>query len=95
MTLTRPRLTVRRLMIAVAVVAVIAWAGKMLWLSAAYQQRARAYLSSIPPYIYWGPGPIEPPRTPHNLWAHEMADKYWRAARYPFLPVPSDPPEPE
>ena len=39
MRVPRLRFTIRRMMVAVAVVALVAWAGRMLRLSAAYQSK--------------------------------------------------------
>src|SRR6187549_3347389 len=33
--------------------------------------------------------------TPRAVWHLELARKYERVARYPWLPVPPDPPEPQ
>jgi hypothetical protein len=91
-----PRFRLRSLMIAVAVAAVVALAGRLLSLSVAYRHRARAYWWMAPTLIAMGPASRPSPRpSAHNLWARQMAAKYERAARYPWLPVPPDPPAPE
>lgn len=76
-------------MIAVAAGALIAWAGKMRTLSAEYQRRADTYEASVPRIIWRGPEPD------WARWPREMAKKYRQAARYPWLPVAPDPPEPK
>jgi hypothetical protein len=91
--LARVRFTVRWMMVAVMVAAVglgmLAWVGRR---TAAFRDRAERlgvqwmrlnYVSSTPR--------IE------RLKIHcaALRQKYDRALRYPFLPVPPDPPEPE
>ena len=115
MRLPRPRFTVRRLMIAIAIVAV--FLGVWLW---AERRRARfkalahwhdmqvvyvvvEYLlpdgscifevTSLPQKIG---DPHVPPRQQRICtWNYQLAQKYRRAARYPWLPVEPDPPEPK
>ncbi len=91
MRLPRVRFTIRRMMAAVAVSALMLWAGRMLSLSATYRERARQYdlelLGATP--IWLGPWSIRPPSARH-LWAEKMADRYWHAARYPWLPLQPD-----
>lgn len=119
MSLPRPRFTVRRLMVVVAIVAMIL--GVWLW-----AERRRARFSALESWhdrqVLWDvciiaghpgpdgeyvweaeprPRPLKPgtPRaSPHQLristWHYRLASKYRRAARYPWLPVEPDPPEP-
>jgi hypothetical protein len=91
------RLTVRRMMILVVVVALAVWVAKLCWLSIVYLQRARAYADTVTPYMISGPieHPWGPPLSGHDLWASEMANKYHNAARHPWLAVEPDPPEPK
>ncbi|WP_406698044.1 hypothetical protein V5E97_04240 [Singulisphaera sp. Ch08] len=91
-----PRLRVRTLMVAVAVVALMAWASRMLSLSVAYQRRADTYWTNLlrveSPGVRGG---WRTPPTEHDRWASHMTNKYRNAARYPWLPVAPDPPEPK
>jgi hypothetical protein len=115
MRLPRPRFTVRRLMIAVAIVAI--FLGVWLW-----AERRRARLDALASWhdrqvvcvfkgyigpddeIIWEPTsrPLKMGDPPVSLrqqristWHRQFAQKYWRAARYPWLPVEPDPPEPK
>lgn len=90
-----PRFRLRTLMVAVAIAALIAWAGRMLSLSVAYQRRADTYWTHL--FRVESPGVRggrRPPPTEHDRWASHMTNKYRNAARYPWLVVPPDPPEP-
>jgi hypothetical protein len=102
---TRPRLTVRRLMVVVALAALLLGAIVLV------ENRRRRFLSLVDAHqagmIAWEEGnPSEASRERFDLsgrkvslkahrWHLQMAEKYRRAARYPWLPVESDPPEPE
>jgi hypothetical protein len=96
-----PRFTIRRLMVIVAVAALLSYAATLIRLSAVYRQRARehtvALLGSTP--MLMGPKnwPRHSPRAPppHECWSRQMGEKYLHAARYPWLPVAPDPPEPK
>jgi hypothetical protein len=99
MRLLRARFTLRQMMAVVAVVGVALWAGRMLWLSAGYREKARRYplglLGATP--ILMGPHGVHSLgyRRPDRVrWEEAMAENYLRAARYPWLPVEPDPPEP-
>jgi hypothetical protein len=90
-----PRFRLRALMVAVAIVAVLLglWAGI---------ERRRADFRRIARYhSYRNLGLLVDSRslTPLELrrdeWHAALAKKYTRAARYPWLPVEPDPPEPE
>ncbi|AGA28306.1 hypothetical protein Sinac_4091 [Singulisphaera acidiphila DSM 18658] len=90
-----PRFQLRTLMVAVAIVALIAWAGRMMRLSAVYQRRADTYQMYL--FRIESPGVRggwRPPPTEHDRWANHMTNKYRNAARYPWLVVTPDPPEP-
>jgi len=91
MTLPRPRFTVRRLMVAVAIVAVVLRMGQ---LSLHYRERSlhfygRAY---APVYAESANQARLAARIKRDL---DLSNKYWRAMWLPFLPLPTDLPEPE
>jgi hypothetical protein len=119
MRLPRVRLTVRWLMVAVAIVALVAWLAPVRRQQESYAARAaiyRRYAQSFRakyegrsnvvfshPFLRdgWcndsGPDIAATPELQRE-WAEyceRLASKYERAARYPWLPVPSDPPPPE
>jgi hypothetical protein len=86
MQLPRPRFSVRRMMVAVAIVGVVFG---MLMRVARLQQvsdyhRSRIILISPPD-----------PRVYMTLYHMELANKYAYAARHPWLSVTPDPPEPQ
>ena len=86
MHLPRPRFTVRRMMVAVAIGGVVSG---VLTRAARFQQlsdyhRSRIILISPPD-----------PRVYRTLYHMELANKYYYAARHPWLPVTPDPPEPQ
>jgi hypothetical protein len=105
MKLSRPRFTVRRLMVVVALAALL------LGVIAGVENRRRSFLSLVDAHragmIAWEEGdPSETSRERFDLsgrkvslkdhrWHLQMAEKYERAARYPWLPVAPDPPAPE
>jgi hypothetical protein len=105
----RPRLrfTMRRLMVAVAIIAVLIGAGRwvveMRTRSIAHSRRAREFASMIA-------GAISETQTTEGrwidrydnengriieAWAGTLARKYWRLSDYPWLPVEPDPPFPK
>ena len=118
MRLPRPRFTLRRLMLAVAILALLL--GVWLW-----GERRRARFSALAGWherqVLWNlcvivgyPGPDgeyiyeaqarsqmpgNPPMSPHqqriSTWHYQIAMKYYRAARNPWLPVEPDPPPPK
>lgn len=106
MTIPR-RVTVRGLMVLVAVVAVAVWGGMMMRRSGNFLRRAdnHRFLAAI----FQGRVEDSPAtaadtsrviekrgRELRSLNHHsELARKYERAARYPWLPVAPDPPEPK
>jgi hypothetical protein len=111
MRMLRPRFTVRRLMVAVAIVGLIAGVGR------AISQRSARFrmLSEKHRAKHWdepivrdveGTGPDSGEENPalvelgrrdaaQQAFHRRMAEKYERAARYPWLLVPLDPPEPK
>ena len=96
----RIQFTLRRMMAALAVVAILCWAGRLLLLSAMYRERARAFSFELMTETPIWMGPKERPRvysspSPRVRWAREMGHKYERAARYPWLPVEPDSPPPD
>jgi hypothetical protein len=100
MRVPRVRFTVRRLMVAVAVVGVILGTYvTCLARAARFHERSESHLFRALDLVHdAGGGVDEAARSRLNLhvaWNEEMFVKYDRAARFPFLPVPPDPPEPE
>jgi hypothetical protein len=93
------RMTTRRWMVVVAVVAPILFSARLLSLSAMYRDRADRYevdLMGATPIIM---GPREryrivPTPSARLVRARELADKYRRASWCHWLPVEPDPPEP-
>ncbi len=94
----RPRLqiSVRRLIIAVGIIAL---AIAMRRQSDAFHQRAEAYAwiafhhgSSVLENGRWVDS--DPATRVRDAWARAMAEKYWRLSDYPWLPVEPDPPPP-
>jgi hypothetical protein len=95
MNLPRPRFTMRRLILVVAIVGLLV--GGWLWGERRRTKFAelefRHQMLSIPRIIDpdLKPGPPKEVANYHR----EMAEKYRFAATYPWLPVAPDPPEPE
>jgi hypothetical protein len=90
MRLPRPRFTVRRLMVAVAIIAVATYTGLVVWRIVTYSVRADAHarhLNSGHSFKYDSTDLIR--------WHERMRFKYENAARNPWLPVGPDPPEPK
>jgi hypothetical protein len=90
MRLPRPRYTVRRLMVAVAIIAVATYAGIVVWRIETYAMRADAHarhLNSGHSFEYDSTDLIQ--------WHERMRLKYENAARNPWLPIAPDPPEPK
>ena len=101
MRLRRLRFTVRRMMIAVVVLALAIWSGRMWRLSQDYRELAlhHAYGAATAEHIMFG-SPFRQagqrdgsPSRRELLYDYEsdLADKYARAARYPWLPIAPDP----
>jgi hypothetical protein len=89
----RFRFTVRRMMVAVAVVAVLLAMAVTLSHRRSRFESLRDYHASRAPYVWLGPMGTLWERQGEWHWA--MKRKYERAARYPWLPVAPDPPEPK
>lgn len=104
MRLPRVRFTIRRMMITVAVVSILVWAVKLHQIADSH--RARAYRSKQ----HWGAawrGMYQKTdgsyssilgnenRDLHMFYYRSLKEKYERAARYPWISVAPDPPEPE
>jgi hypothetical protein len=91
-----PKLTVRRLMIAIALAALglglVAW---MVRRSACFRRLADEHALIERQAVEWRPGGCIPVSTPRSEYHRELAAKYQRAARCPWLPVEPDPAEPE
>jgi hypothetical protein len=106
MPLLRMRFTVRRLMVAVAIVAMLL-IGVVLWRrSEEYRRQAESHdlllWSELPVAVdeAASPGRLGGGLTVRGLlrrakYHHDMGRKYWGAAAYPWLTVAPDPPEPE
>ena len=96
MGLPRVRFTVRRMMVAVAAVALMSY-GVVLWRRASeYRGRADSYgIRVIMVDSGLSPDDLERKNRRLNEYYESMQRKYDRAARYPWLPVAPDPPEPE
>ena len=102
MPLPRVRFTVRRMMVAVAAVAILLGAaltlrGRQRWFRELRREhQTRALLEFEVPLKN---GTIPRERRGHAIrlrdWHWRLVEKYRRATRYPFLPVAPDPPEPE
>jgi hypothetical protein len=93
------RFTLRQIMAALAVVALLCWAGRLLMLSAMYAARAKTYSAGLLGATPRAGGGKEWPRVYHPLspgvrWARAMAHKYEHAASHPWIPVEPDLPEP-
>jgi hypothetical protein len=110
MRLPRVRFTVRRLMVAVAIVGLLMgtglWAVRMRTLSAAYRERAfefggePAVGRNLDFKVITEDGEYISVHKDENYWlrrewGHKLAEKYRRLADRPWLPVEPDPPPPE
>ena len=86
-----PRFTTRRLMVLVAIAGVVLGAGQELRRrSSRYRAIAIAHLPNSR-HIFGNRWETSPQLDYHDA----MFEKYDRLARYPWLPVPPDPPMPE
>ncbi len=94
MRLPRAKVTVRRMMIAVAVIALVQWVVSMRQRSAIYHQRAEAYAWLAGDKAFSGSLADLLAERECDKWAREMEKKYRRAARYPWLSVEPDTPPP-
>jgi hypothetical protein len=104
------RFTIRRLMVLVGITAVVCY-GFYLWrLSGYYQARAISHRSArvireydsnsdLEAKAWMNPDEwiryVDEHEATIERWRKAMEAKYERAAHYPWLPVGSDPPEPE
>jgi hypothetical protein len=110
MRLPRVRFTVRRIMTAVAVAACILGGIRLQQLAAGYQERSshfahRMLMEKVGCYfddVILDAAAREKSRRKYTDLSHRrylryqsLGEKYERAARYPWLPVEPDPPEPE
>jgi hypothetical protein len=97
MKLPRLRFTVRRLIIVVAVFAVVVWIIRLRGLSREYALLATAAHWDRFAASEYSPrdeaGAVRKVRRIQHY--RRLAEKYDFAARYPWLPVAPDPPEPE
>ena len=100
MRLLRVRFTVQRIMLAVAIVAVLLGGLRLWWLSADYRALAEVHHQKAEEVVrgtYAGPGGfyhVEWP-SPNKEYHLRLKAKYERAASRPWLPVEPDPPEPQ
>src|SRR5262245_21410608 len=99
-----PQFTTRRLMVLVAVVAV-SLCGARLWSrSVEYERRAAKHAAAAARLLAWQIFPEEDDQGMRQMGEHAwrlgryhatLKQTYERAARYPWLPVPPDPPPPD
>jgi hypothetical protein len=95
-----PRLTIRRLMVAVAVAGVLLGGCRWMQLRAArFQSRAnwhfarwRTLSDPFPPEVLLRLGWKFPPRARYHF---DLFMKYSNYADYPWLPIEPDPPQPK
>ena len=96
--MNRPRLTIRRLMYTVAALGVVMGLDGMRRRREEYSARvayhAREYRERLRPPAGAGmpPAPIVMASARYHF---KLAEKYGQAARYPWITVDPDPPEPE
>ncbi len=102
MKLPRVRFTVRRMMVAVAVVGTAFGSSVVLWRRAERFRRLaadhgmfRVRVNDGPECSMWFKVDGDTTSPVRDEWRRALAEKYDRAARYPWLPVAPDPPEPE
>jgi hypothetical protein len=83
-------------MVGVAVFALPCWGATMWFRSAEYRQLPEGY-GGYAPGLLWCSDKEElvRARRAETAWNHAMAQKYDFAARYPWLSLEPDPPEPE
>ena len=94
-----PRFTTRRLMVLVAVVALafeaerlLRWRAHCLMKAEVHADRANDFISGLTEVCFENETPGMRGRLQRHWTA--LAEKYRRAARYPWLPVAPDPPPP-
>jgi hypothetical protein len=108
MRLPRLRFTVRRLIVAVAILGLLMgtgrWVVRMRIRSAAYRGRAYAFAGKTAQAFGRSVKANDGGRVNvydnensylQYAWAREMANKYWRLTNRPWLPAGPDPPRPE
>jgi hypothetical protein len=85
------------MMVAVALAAVASY-GAILWRRAAeYRERADGYADpgEVVEMSFVSPTEVQRYNSARKAWCAELARKYDRAARYPWLPLAPDPPPPQ
>jgi hypothetical protein len=83
------------MMVAVAILGLVCW-GCYLWrLSDHYHRQAVIYYEKRWIIREWYGNYVEQKELAIERWRSAMEAKYQRAARYPWLSVEPDPPEPE
>jgi hypothetical protein len=87
--LPRPRMTVRFLIVVVALAALTTEAGMVGWRAVTYRMRAGDHVR----YLRSGQSFYDSDELRH--WHEQMRRKYELAASRPWLPVDSDPPPPD
>src|SRR4051812_4281138 len=99
-----PRLTTRRLMVLVAVAALMLFVGRWIGRLRAAAECARSarywrWQASVSAHFAPGSGLSEAEYRKRCLEKsrgyEELSARYWRAARRPWLPIPPDSPPPE
>jgi hypothetical protein len=97
MTLSRVRFTIRRMMVAVAIVALaVAAIDRLPRRSEGFRQRASFYLRQVEKSGHtWHPAAAGLAYQGKKWYFNDMVQKYVFAASFPFLPVWPDPPDPE
>ena len=98
-----PRMTTRRWMIAVAATA--SALGALQWRRSEFESLAASHESRTIAVVTVKNGRrtftdqrgrrLTPVEAKRSNWRWALSQKYERAARYPWLPVPPDPPPPE
>jgi hypothetical protein len=93
-----PQFTVRQLMVAVAIAGIVLGVtierhNRFRKIAAHHQAEFKKILSGLP-FHFSGDSSLDP-KMRRLEWHEPMRLKYERAARYPWLPVGPDPPEPD
>jgi hypothetical protein len=94
-----PRFRLRTLMVAVAIFAIVFGSIVLRQRAERFRQLAesngmRRFVTGDSEVWIWVERPVDVSPLWFE-WRRALAEKYERAARYPWLPVPPDPPEPE
>lgn len=95
----RPRFSVRRLMLAVAIMGIVLGVtierrDRFRRIAAHHEAEVEKLVGRLPPEVVYGHSSDDPIMR-RLEWHEPMRLKYERAARYPWLPVRPDPPEPK